>query len=272
MKQTNTPDSAKLQNPYLPNLSKIEFVITYACTGRCIHCSEGDHLACGSHIDAKIAADAVRKIANDYPIQTVMTFGGEPLLHIGTVCEIHAAAREMGIPTRQIITNGFFTKDEVRIRETAAALAHAGVNNIRLSVDAFHQQTIPLDIVRQFAAQVKEHNIPLKLQPAWLVSMEDNNPYNIRTREILDSFSNMAFPVGRGNVIFPAGNAKKYLADYFTDVIPGNPYVEDPYDVRCVSFDPDGNVLGSNVYRQDIMKILETYRPLQAVGKDHADL
>ena len=145
-------------------------------------------------------------------------------------------------------------------------------NNVRLSGEAFHQQTNPIDVVRKFTPQIRDHSIPLKLQPAWLVSMEANNPYNTRTREILDSFSDMALPVGRGNVIFPAGNAKKYLADYFTDVIPGNPYVEDPYDVRCVSFDPDGNVLGGNVYRQDIMKILETYRPLQTVGEDHADL
>lgn len=259
-------------SPYLNHLGKIEFVITYACTGRCIHCSEGDHLACGSHIDKKIAADAVRKIAKVYPIQTVMTFGGEPLLHVDTVCEIHAAAREMGVPRRQIITNGFFTKDAGRIRETATALAAAGVNNILLSVDAFHQQTIPLDIVRQFAAEVKARDIIPTLQPAWLVSMEDDNPYNVRTREVLNCFSDMELPVGKGNVIFPAGNALKYLADYFGDTVPENPYVEDPYDVRSVSFDPDGEVLGGNVYRQDIMEILASYRPVPPEGEGHADL
>ena len=63
-------------NPYLKNLKKIEFVITYACTGKCKHCSEGDHNACGEHIDPETAANAVRKIAECYPIQTVMTFGG----------------------------------------------------------------------------------------------------------------------------------------------------------------------------------------------------
>ena len=74
-------DGVRPDNPHLSNLSKIEFVITYACTGRCIHCSEGDHPAGGANIDADIAADAVRKIAGAYPIKTVMTFGGEPLLH-----------------------------------------------------------------------------------------------------------------------------------------------------------------------------------------------
>ena len=64
-------------NQYLKNLNKIEFVVTYACTGRCKHCSEGEHTSCGERIDPQIAADAVRKIAAEYDIKTVMTFGGE---------------------------------------------------------------------------------------------------------------------------------------------------------------------------------------------------
>ena len=32
--------------------------MTYACTGRCRHCSEGDHASCGERIDPQIAADA----------------------------------------------------------------------------------------------------------------------------------------------------------------------------------------------------------------------
>ena len=95
-------------NPYLKNLNKIEFVVTYACTGKCKHCSEGDHSACGEYIDPETAANAVRKITENYPIQTVMTFGGEPLLYPNAVYQIHAAAKKMGIPQRQVITNGYF--------------------------------------------------------------------------------------------------------------------------------------------------------------------
>jgi len=254
-------DRVPMPNVYLTHLQKIEFVITYACTGRCIHCSEGDHLSCGDHIAPTIASDAVRKIAGTYPIKTVMTFGGEPLLYPDAVCEIHTAAKKMGVPKRQIITNGFFTKDHARMKETVKALARCGVNDILLSVDAFHQKTIPLEWVKSFAAEVQKQAIPLRLQPAWLVSREDDNPYNLETRAILDSFSCMDIPVGAGNIIFPAGNAAKYLAEYFLDHSPVNPYVEDPTDVRCVSFDPTGDVLGRNVYRQDIMEILQNYDP-----------
>ena len=157
-------------NPYLKNLQKIEFVITYACTGKCRHCSEGDHRAAGAHIDPAVAVDAVKKIAAAYPIRTVMTFGGEPLRYPEAVFAIMEAAREAGVPQRQIITNGYFSKDPARIREVAARLAACGVNDVLLSVDAFHQETIPLDVVKSFAIALAENRVRTRLQPAWLVS------------------------------------------------------------------------------------------------------
>ena len=248
-------------NRYLKNLNKIEFVVTYACTGRCKHCSEGDHTNCGERIDPAIAADAVRKIAAEYDIKTVMTFGGEPLLYTDAVYAIMTTANELNIPKRQVITNGYFSKNTDKIREVAERLAACGVNDLLLSVDAFHQETIPLNVVKQFAAESKKCGIPIRLQPAWLVNVTDDNPYNRKTREILDSFADMDITANEGNVIFPEGNARKYLAEYFTGELPDNPYVENPRDVRCVSFEPNGNVLGGNVYEQDIMEILEKYNP-----------
>ena len=248
-------------NKYLENLKKIEFVVTNACTGRCKHCSEGDHTNCGEHIDPQIAADAVRKIAAEYEIKTVMTFGGEPLLYADAVYAIMTAAKELNIPKRQVITNGYFSKNFDKIREVAEGLAGCGVNDLLLSVDAFHQETIPLDVVKQFATEAKACGIPIRLQPAWLRGAEDDNPYNGKTREILDSFKDMGIPTNEGNIIFPEGNALKYLAEYFTDKLPENPYVEDPRDVRCVSFSPNGDVLSGNVYRKDIMEIIRDYKP-----------
>lgn len=248
-------------NPYLSNLKKIEFVVTYACTGKCRHCSEGDHKASGAHIDPVVAADAVRKIAAAYPIRTVMTFGGEPLLYPEVVYAVIEAAREAGVPKRQVITNGYFSKNPERIREVAERLSACGVNDVLLSVDAFHQETIPLDVVRSFAIALAENGVRTRLQPAWLVSPTDENPYNLRTRELLESFADIGMQENEGNIIFPEGNAKKYLSEYFAESAVENPYIEDPKNVKCVSFDPDGGVLHSNVYEEDIMDILAAYAP-----------
>ena len=135
------------------------------------------------------------------------------------------------------------------------------MNDLLLSVDAFHQETIPLDIVRAFAEEIKKCGVPIRLQPAWLVSFDDDNPYNRKTREILESLSDLEIPTSDGNVIFPEGNALKYLAEYFKNSAPQNPYEEDPFDVKCLSFSPNGDILGENVYERDIMEIIRDYKP-----------
>ncbi|MBQ6888393.1 MAG: hypothetical protein IJN54_12875 [Lachnospiraceae bacterium] len=168
-------------NKYMKNLNRIEFVVTMACTGRCRHCSEGEHISKGEHIDGEVAA------------------------------------KESGIPKRDLITNGFFSKDKKRIKEVAHMLAESGVNKILLSVDAFHQETIPMEPVTFFAECVKKEGLNIRINPAWLVSKEDENPYNIKTKEILREFEPMGIQTADGNIIFPSGNAKKYLSEYFDE-------------------------------------------------------
>lgn len=245
-------------NKHLKNLNRIEFVVTLACTGRCKHCSEGEHKNAGESIDKEIAAQAVRDIAETYNIQSVMTFGGEPLLYPDAVCNIHAAATEMHIPKRQLITNGYFSKDSKRIQ----AVAESGVNDILLSVDAFHQETIPLVQVKIFAKAVQSTGVRLRVHPAWLVNSDAENPYNKITKEILSEFASMDIEVNDGNVIFPSGNAVKYLGEYF-DLREEyrSPYWENPEDVRTVCFSANGDVLNGNIYKQDIKDILSAYKP-----------
>lgn len=250
-------------NPYIRNLNRIEFVITLACTGKCKHCSEGTHGRIGAHIDGAAAAEMVRRVAEQRPIASLMTFGGEPLLFPDEVYAIHTAAREAGIEARQLITNGFFSQNEERIKSVVQKLAESGVNDLLLSVDAFHQEAIPLEPVLLFAKEVyQQGGIRIQVHPAWLVSKDDNNPYNIRTRELLEMFYALGLQASSGNVIFPSGNALKYLRSYFDGKDPVmNPYAEDPQDIRALCVTPEGNVLGGNIYRQDILAILEGYLP-----------
>lgn len=249
-------------NEYIKNLNRIEFVVTMACTGKCKHCSEGEHTGCTGHIDKDIAIASIRKVCEHYKIESLMTFGGEPLLYQDVVCAIHRTAKELGIPQRDLITNGFFTKDADRIAEVVKQLEESGVCQILLSVDAFHQETIPLEPVKYFARCVANSKISIKLSPAWLVSKEDNNPYNVKTREVLKAFEDLEIPEGSGNVIFPSGNALKYLGEYFDENTEySSPYEEDPKDIRAIGFSPDGEVLNGNVYQKGILDILRDYQP-----------
>ena len=249
-------------NRYTKNLNRIEFVVTRACTGRCKHCSEGEHSGSGEHLDAKVAAKTVHDIAENYHITSLMTFGGEPLIYPEIVYAIHAAATDRKIEKRQIITNGFFSKDSAAIKNVATNLAQCGVNDVALSVDAFHQETIPLEPVKEFAAAVKQAGIFVRVHPAWLVKKEHDNPYNLRTVEILKEFGDMGISSSDGNIIFPRGNALKYLGEYFDmNMEYTSPYEEDPEDIHAICIDSQGDVLGGNIYQKEIMEILENYVP-----------
>ncbi len=249
-------------NIYTKNLNRIEFLVTLACTGKCKHCSEGSHNTNGKFIDGSVAADVVQKITSKYKISSLMTFGGEPLLYWEQVCKIHEAAYKAGIQKRQLITNGYFTKDMDKMRFAVKELAKSGIGEIALSADAFHQETIPLEIVKEFALTVKKEGIMIKVHPAWIKSKDAVNPYNNSTRDIIKEFDKMGIESSPGNIIFPEGNALIYLKDYFdTNEKIINPYIENPEDIHAISIEPNGNVLGDNIYKTDILDILSGYKP-----------
>ncbi len=265
-------------SPYM-NISRIEFVVTYHCTGKCIHCSVGDRLnQANEHHHVKIpeAVRTIQWLAEHFSISSVMTFGGEPLLYPDAVCAIHQTAAQCGIAARQLITNGYFSKNEQRITEAAGALKDSGVNNLMLSVDAFHQETIPLPPVYHFAKQAKEAGIPkLRLQPAWLVNAEHENPYNEKTRQILSQIQDLDIPVSSGNDIFLEGNAAKYLSAYYeapklnlSDTCGTRPYTEPLDNISSLSIVPNGDVMIcsfviGNIYKETIQEIIARYDPYQ---------
>jgi len=215
-------------------INRVEFVITRACTGRCKHCSWGEHEDKSTHIEYARLAGMLTRIKSTHPIESVMCFGGEPLLHPEEVCAIFGEAKAAGIPRRQLITSGFFTRDENKIATVADKLGQCATE-ILLSVDAFHQETIPIEPVKIFA----EHARHVKLHPAWLESSTAQNPWNARTREVLAQFPGV--PVGKGNAIFPRGNALKYLREYFPeDLPPRSPYDHVPgEEITCICADPE---------------------------------
>ena len=217
-------------------INRVEFVLTRACTGRCKHCSLGDPPGNPEHIEYPRLAGMLTRIKSKHPIESVMCFGGEPLLYPDDVIAIFEEAKAAGIPRRQLITNGFFTRNAQKIAETADKL-NTCATEILLSTDAFHQETIPLEPVRLFA----EHAQHVKLHPAWLVSREDDNPWNFRTREVLAQFPGL--PVSKGNVVFPRGNALKYLREYFPEDLPQRaPHDQGPGQVTCIGVNPNGDI------------------------------
>jgi hypothetical protein len=260
------------------NLTRLEYSVTYQCTSRCRHCYAHAEQPPGSprHIDAGLAVHIVREIGQRHPLGSVMTFGGEPLLYPEVVCAIHAEAKALGIPTRHVITNGYWTRDESKIRAVADALVQSGVNGVFISVDAFHQECVPLEVVKRSAAALWDAGLRnVRWNPCWLVSEDDDNVYNHQTRAILDELETSLpmVPAGDGNVMEPEGKALANFRAYFR---PGFdwprkscqdvPYMSRLDDVQSICAEPNGDipvcdwVLG-NAAREDVTQILARYDP-----------
>ena len=264
------------KSPYI-NIHRIEFVVTHWCSGKCRHCSVGEQLNLPErtkHVLSQKAIETIQNLSALFNVTSVMTFGGEPLLFPDVVCAIHKKSADCGIAARQLITNGYFTKNKERCAEVAKKLAAAGINNLLISVDAFHQETIPIEAVYQFAHAVVAAGIEgVSLQPAWVVNEDNDNVYNAETREVLSRFSNLGIPINGGNNIFMAGNAARYLAEYYpkpnlnlSDQCGSMPYTDPLTQISSLSIVPNGDVMIcnfviGNIYTEDIAEIVARYNP-----------
>lgn len=263
----------RIMNKYI-NLNRIEFVITTNCTGSCKHCSVAD-VDSNDHINNGAAINIINDLSKTYTINSIMTFGGEPLLYSDTVCQIHTMAYKSNINNRSIITNGYFSKNKKNIEKTAENICQSNVTDILLSVDSFHQEKIPLEPVKYFAESLIRYGIhKLRTHPAWLIDKKNMNPYNRETVKIIDDFKAIGIEPSEGNIIFPAGNAIKYLKDYFPPVDEKNifvpcgslPYTGRIDEINCLGINPNGDVVAcsvviGNVYKDNIIEIIKSYDP-----------
>lgn len=256
------------------DVKRLEFIITHSCSGNCRHCSN-DWPDDNETIDTKAAVDAVNRLAKFYKIESIMTFGGEPLLYPGVVCAIHEAAGKNNIESRDIITNGYFSDNRETIDATVQTLCESGVTKILLSVDAFHQENIPMKPVLCFAESLLRHGFRgLMTNPAWLAGIDHDNAYNRKTRDIINTFREIGIDPSGGNIVFPAGRAVKNLAEYFPKpdknelFVPCGtmPYTGKIDDIGGISIDPNGDVIIcsmsiGNIHKKDIIEIIEQYDP-----------
>ena len=257
---------------------RIEFPVTHLCSGKCAHCYATKHReGLPKHIDKSLAVDIVGKVSQKYNVESVMTFGGEPLLFPEIVCSIHKEATKSGIPSREVITNGYWSNDVKKIRRIARNLAECGVNDIHVSVDAFHQEHIPLNTVRKAVESCLEVGIEdIAWNPCWVISQDDDNTYNRKTISVLKELDDLPVRLSKGNILEPDGLALINLREFLPqrEKMPAGecgdmPYTEPLDSVTSISVEPDGRIAVcnefhiGNAHKNDIPDILKNYNPFE---------
>lgn len=265
-----------IKNPYI-NIKRIEYIITYRCNSHCKHCTVGldKRRSKPTAVNTEMAVKIIADIAGEFTPDSVMTFGGEPLLFPDTVCAIHAAARSYGIAKRDVITNAGVPASEAEFRRVAFRLADSGVNSVGISVDGFHQEYIPIDVLARNAKSLLDAGIPrLFWNPCWVVSPDHDNLWNRKTREVLRALEHLTIRESDGNIVSPSGNALINLREYMPDKLPlpDGSCEEVPYacgldKITSISVEPNGdiaagkNLVIGNAKKQNIIDILQNYNP-----------
>jgi hypothetical protein len=149
------------------------------------------------------------------------------------------------------------------------------VNEVLVSVDAFHQEHVPLEPVMMFVDSLVRHGVPaLRMHPAWLVNEQHENEYNNETKRLLKLFNDKGIVSSEGNNIFPSGSALKHLGEYFSppeEIDLSLPCGSFPYtgrldEIECFTINPNGDVrlcsmsIG-NIYNDDVLDIVDNYEP-----------
>ena len=143
-------------------------LLSYKCSGACKHCL----YACSprwpadwiSVDDAELVlAQLAGKMRAKYPFpgqvgvnDGVHFTGGEPFLNVPLLLRLVEIARQVGIPTTFVETNGFWASDDATTRDKLLALQEAGLDGILISANPFILEQVPFERTERAARISRE--------------------------------------------------------------------------------------------------------------------
>ncbi|MGB9134323.1 MAG: hypothetical protein WCC63_01875, partial [Candidatus Bathyarchaeia archaeon] len=131
------------------------------------------------------------------------------------VVAILEKAHQLQIPTVSMITNGAWGKSKEAPERLAVKLKNAGLTTVDISVDAFHQQHIPLQLPRNAAAgQLRAGVEEVVWNVAVVESLKAANEYDEKTARILKELEPVGIETHTVKIV-PIGRALQNLRRYF---------------------------------------------------------
>jgi organic radical activating enzyme len=161
----------------------LDLILTYECTSRCAHCC---YRAGPGRDDTMTLAEVESYLAGvaEQPIEWILLFGGEPFIRYELLRgSVALAARQAAV---LVFTNGSWATDPGTARQLLGQLQEAGLNQILFSVDAFHQEHVPLEriAVGIQAARALGYGT-IEIDNRCLGEPDADNAFNRRTQELM---------------------------------------------------------------------------------------
>jgi molybdenum cofactor biosynthesis enzyme MoaA len=230
------------------NLRRLEFTLTTKCNSQCIHCQADASPYKNDVMDVKDAYNHLTEATSVSDLQSFMLFGGEPMLYPEQTIAIFEKAKRLEIPKIEMITNGVWGRDKERARRWAERLKAAGLNDVNMSVDAFHGQHIPVEYPLNAAMSLLNAGIEsVKWNVAVVESIDAENEYDKKTKQILERLEPAGITANFVKII-PAGRAVENLQKFFKREPLQGPCMSDPIlgnslkNPESICIEPSGEV------------------------------
>lgn len=121
------------------------FHVTYTCPLRCAHCCFHSGPENKFRLPAATILDFIDSLEDS--IELVAFTGGEPFLLGERLVQAVARAAQRGFVVR-IVTSAYFGADRDAARKRLSAVSEAGLSELSISWDDYHEEFVPFDAVR----------------------------------------------------------------------------------------------------------------------------
>ncbi|HUW19843.1 MAG TPA: hypothetical protein VMW16_11125 [Sedimentisphaerales bacterium] len=203
-------DCYKEEEAFVPfahgNVKKVNFVYTYKCLSSCDHCC----FECSPTREETLGFEAARKCiidAAEKNCKYIGFTGGECLLFTDDTVRLVREASSLGLEPG-ITTNAYWAITTARTRELTELLVDAGLKNIIISADPFHQKFIALDNVHRAIDELLRCKVHIQIE-MHMNGLRDTEFHKMRKefQKYLDNNTSVTIRVGHSA---PCGRWEKH--------------------------------------------------------------
>ena len=126
----------------------LALMLGYDCNAKCRCCLWGDMLSRGPRIDVKEARGWIEEACGELNVQILGFSGGESFLYQDEMIELAEYAKSRYNVPSAASTNGFWAKSPEIAERILLRMRAAGLSQLLLSVDDFHQEHVPLERIK----------------------------------------------------------------------------------------------------------------------------
>jgi MoaA/NifB/PqqE/SkfB family radical SAM enzyme len=146
------------------SFTTLALMLGYRCNAKCRCCLWGDAHNQGPSLDVEQACSWIDQACALADLKLIGFSGGESFLYAREITALATYARQKYGLAAAASTNSYWAHSQKRAVEKLRPLYDAGLRQLLLSVDDFHQEFIPLDRVGNALRAAKQLGIQCTLQ------------------------------------------------------------------------------------------------------------